>query len=84
MIKELNADQAHFVAILAKAARSQRDETLRKAKEEDLVDVRAARAEHNPTATLGFAPLRADSAQTAALQDAIASCHGAPARSSTR
>ena len=73
MIMELNADQAHFVAILAKAARSQRDEALRKARDENLVDVKAARGEHNPTAMLGFAPLRSDSAQTAALQDAIAS-----------
>ncbi len=73
MIKELNTDQVHFVAILAQAARTQRDEMLRRVKERELADVTAARGEHNPTAMLGMEPLRPDAAQRAALQDAIAS-----------
>jgi len=73
MIKELNTDQVHFVAILAKAARIQRDELLRPVGEKDLGNVVPARGEHNPTAMLGLEPLRADAAQTVALQEAIAS-----------
>ncbi len=77
MIKELNTDQVHFVAILAKAARTQRDEMLRRVKEQELADVTAARGEHNPTALLGMEPLRSDAAQRAALQNAIASLSAA-------
>lgn len=71
MLKELNVDQARFVAILAKAARAQRDELLREVAEKELADVIAARGEHNPTATLAFEPLRSDATQTAALREAI-------------
>ncbi len=73
MLKELNADQARFVAILAKAARTQRDELLREVPEKELVDVNPARGEHNPTVMLAFDPLRSDAPQTAALREAIAS-----------
>ncbi len=72
MIKELDTGQVHFIAILAKAARSQRDESLRGVREGELADVTTARGEHNPTAMLGLEPLRPDAAQTVALQDAIA------------
>lgn len=72
MIKELNTDQVHFIAILAKAARTQRDEMLREVREGELSDVTAGRGEHNPTAMLGLEPLRPDAPQTIALQDAIA------------
>ena len=72
MLQELNVDQARFVALLAKAARTQRDELLGNVAENDLADVRAARGEHNPTAALGFDPLRTDAAQTAALREAVA------------
>ena len=73
MLKELNVDQARFVALLAKAARTQRDELLGKVAEKELVDVTPARGEHNPTAMLGFEPMRSDAAPTAALREAIAS-----------
>ena len=73
MLKELTAEQAQFLAILAKAARIQRDEVLRSVSEEDLDAVRPGRGEHNPTAALGFEPLSADAPQIAALRDAIAS-----------
>ncbi len=73
MIKELNTDQVHFLAILAKTARTQRDGLLRPVGEQDLSDVHPARGAHNPTAMLGLEPLRGDAAQTVALQDAIAS-----------
>jgi hypothetical protein len=68
----LNPDQAHFVAILAKAARMQRDEFLGNVREDDLVDLKPARGEHNPTAALGFEPVPADASQITALRDAIA------------
>lgn len=73
MLKELNVDQARFVAILAKAARVQRDEVLREVGEKALVDVKPARGEHNPAAALGLESLRSDASQTAALREAIAS-----------
>jgi hypothetical protein len=73
MLKELNVDQARFVAILAKASRVQRDEVLREVGENELVDVKPARGEHNPAATVGLESLRSDAAQTAALRDAIES-----------
>jgi len=72
MLKELDIQQARFVALLAKAARAQRDELLGNVAENDLADTKAARGEHNPTAALGFDPLRTGASQTAALQEAIA------------
>ena len=72
MLKELTVDQAQFIAILAKAARVQRDEVLRSVAEEDLDAVQPGRGEHNPTAALGFEPLSADAPQISALRDAIA------------
>jgi hypothetical protein len=73
MLKELNVDQARFVALLAKTARAQRDDLLGNVPEDDLADLKAARGEHNPTAALGFDPLRANAPQTTALRDAVAS-----------
>lgn len=72
MLKELNVDQAHFIAILAKAARTQRDELLGNVAEDDLNGPTPGRGEHNPTAALGFEPLAPEAAQTAALREAIA------------
>jgi len=54
MLKALNPDQAHFVALLAKTARTQRDLFLGNIREGDLAESKAARGEHNPTAELGF------------------------------
>jgi hypothetical protein len=73
MLKALNVDQARFVALLAKAARAQRDDVLGNVAEVDLVDLKVARGEHNPTAALGFDPVRASAAPTAALREAVTS-----------
>lgn len=58
MLDELDVEQARFVALLARAAREQRDDLLGNVAENDLADLKAARGEHNPTAALGFDPLR--------------------------
>jgi hypothetical protein len=72
MLKNLNADQARFIAILAKTARAQRDSVLGNVAEEDLAELKPARGEHNPTAALGFEPLSPEAPQAAALGEAIA------------
>ncbi len=73
MLKELNVDQARFIALLARTARTQRDALLDNVAEEDLGGITPGRGEHNPTAELGFEPLPAADSQTAALREAIAS-----------
>jgi hypothetical protein len=73
MLNALNPDQAHFVALLAKAARVQRDRLLGNVAEDDLIELKAARGEHNPTAAMGLAPVPPESSQITALRDAIAS-----------
>ena len=72
MLAALNADQARFVALLAKAARAQRDDLLGNTAEEDLAPLSAARGEHNPTALLGLEPLRPGAGQTEVLREALA------------
>ena len=73
MLKDLTVDQARFVALLAKAARAQRDVLLGNVAEDDLAkELKPARGEHNPTAALGFDPLPPSKPQTVALQEAIA------------
>lgn len=72
MLTALNADQARFVALLAKAARAQRDDLLGNTAEADLAPLSAARGEHNPTALLGLEPLRSAASQIEALRQAIA------------
>jgi Protein of unknown function (DUF3775) len=71
MPKILQRRQAHFIALLAKAAREERDALLGGIEEKELGDPKPGRGEHNPTAALGFEPLPADSPQLAALRDAI-------------
>ena len=73
MLTDLNVDQAHFIALLARTARTQRDALLGNVAEVDLGGVMAGRGEHNPTAELGLEPLPAEASLTAALRDAIAS-----------
>ena len=73
MLKELNIDQARFVALLAKTARAQRDALIGKVAEGDLSEFTAARGEHNPTAALGLDPLPAASLQAEALRQAVTS-----------
>lgn len=70
MLRNLNVDQARFVAILARTARMQRDSFLGNVAEDDLGGSQPGRGEHNPTAELE--PLPLDAPQTAALREAIA------------
>lgn len=72
MLKDLNPEQARFIALLAGAARIKRDEQLGIVAERDLAEVKPARGEHNPTASLGLEPLADSSPQFRALRDAIA------------
>jgi hypothetical protein len=71
MLNELNADQAQFVAVLAKAARMQRDSALAEVREADLTETTPARGEHNPTADLGFVALPEDASQLTMLREAV-------------
>jgi hypothetical protein len=73
MLRELNKDQAHFIALLARVARLQRDNLLGNVAEKDLGGTRASRGEHNPTALLAFEPLPWDAEQLTALREAISS-----------
>jgi hypothetical protein len=73
MLKDLNADQVRFIALLANTARTQRDALLGNVAEADLDGLQPERGDHNPTAELGFEPLPPEASQTAALQDAIGS-----------
>ena len=73
MLRELNKDQAHFIALLARVARMQRDNLLGNVAEKDLGGTRASRHEHNPTALLGFEPLPPEAEQLTALREAISS-----------
>ena len=80
MLRDLNVDQAQFIALLAKTARTQRDALLGNVAERDLDGVTPGRGEHNPTAELGLEPLPAEASQTAALREAIASLSTAARR----
>lgn len=72
MLTNLTNDQAHFIALLAKTARAQRDMLLGNVAEEDLGGTEPARGEHNPTAEFGYQPLAPESEQLTALREAIA------------
>jgi hypothetical protein len=72
MLKDLNADQARFIAILAKTARTQRDALIGHVPERDLDGLTPGRGEHNPTAELGFEPAPPGAPQTTALSEALA------------
>jgi hypothetical protein len=72
MLKELSVDQAKFVALLAKAARTERDGFLAKVAEKDMDGVEPARGEHNRTAELGFEQLPPEGLQAKALREAVA------------
>jgi hypothetical protein len=71
MLNELNRDQAQFVAVLAKAARMQRDAAIAEVREADLTETKAAGGEHNPTADLGFVALPEDASQLTMLREAV-------------
>jgi len=71
MLRALNTDQVHFIALLAQVARIQRDKLLGNVAEEDMGGTRPSRGEHNQTALLGFEPLPPDCEQLTALREAI-------------
>ena len=72
MLKDLDVDQARFIALLANTARAQRDALLGNVAENDLDGPTPGRGEHNPTAELGVEPLPADASKpAAALCEAI-------------
>ena len=71
MLRALNTDQVHFIALLAQVARIQRDKLLGNVAEEDMGGTRPSRGEHNPTALLAFEPLPPDCEQLTALREAI-------------
>ncbi len=71
VLNELNVDQVRFIALLARAARTQRDTSLGHIADKDLDGAEAARGEHNPTGELGFDPLSAQNTQLAALSSAL-------------
>jgi len=71
MLRELNVDQVRFIALLAKAARTERDAFLAKVAEKDIDGLQAARGEHNPIAQLGFEQLPPGTSQASALREAI-------------
>jgi hypothetical protein len=79
MLRDLNVDQARFIALLAKSARAQRDALVGHVTEEALGGTMPERGEHNPTAELGLEPLSAKDSPAASLREAIASL-SAPAR----
>ena len=71
MLEQLNVDQVRFVALLAKAARAERDAMLGHGPDRDLSETAPARGEHNPTTALGLDPLPEQDRQLAALHDAL-------------
>jgi len=73
MLEVLTVNQAHFIALLARTARLQRDAVLGNVAEADLGALTPARGEHNPIAELGFDPLPNEAPQPAAIREAIAS-----------
>jgi len=73
MLKDLNGDQARFIALLAKTARTQRDAVLGNVAERDLGGSTPGRGEHNPTAEFGLDQMSAGDSQMAALREAITS-----------
>lgn len=73
MLRDLNVEQARFIALLSRTARTQRDALLGNVAEQDLGGLTPGRGEHNPAADLGLEPVPADNLQIAALREAIAS-----------
>jgi Protein of unknown function (DUF3775) len=72
-LRALSVSQVHFIAILGKTARAQRDSLLDNVTENALGEPKPGRGEHNPTAALGFEPLPPGASQTTALHEAIIS-----------
>jgi hypothetical protein len=71
MLKVLKPLEVHFIALLAKAARDERDALLGNVPAGALDEPQPAHGEHNPTSALGFEPLPLDSPQLAALREEL-------------
>jgi hypothetical protein len=71
MLKDLNRDQAEFVAVLARAVRAQRDSSITEVREADLAEPKPVRGEHNPMGRLGFVALPEDAQQLTMLREAV-------------
>jgi hypothetical protein len=80
LLKNLNVEQARFIALLARFARMGRDARLGHLPEGDLDGLEPARGEHNPTAELGFLPVSAEASATMTLRDAVAALSEAARR----
>lgn len=84
MLRDLNVDQARFIALLARTARTQRDALLGNVAEEDLDGVTPGRGERNPTAELGFEALPARIRRQLRFAKQLLRCRGQHVRSYTR
>ena len=72
MLKDLNVDQARFIALLAKTARAERDAMLGHGRDRAFDETVASRGERDPTAARGLDPLPAHNMQLRALRSALA------------
>jgi len=72
MLKNLKANQVHFIAMVAQTARKQRDAVLGNVAEADLGGPTPARGAHNPVADIGLTSLASDTSLPADLEGAIA------------
>jgi len=72
MLKSLKANQVHFIAMLARTARKQRDAVLGNVVEADLGGPPPARGAHNPVADIGLTSLASGTSLPADLAGAIA------------
>jgi hypothetical protein len=73
MLTNVTDRQTRLIALLAKAARAQRDAFLGNVAEASLGGAEPARGEHNPTAELGYDPLPPGSDPLTHLRAAIES-----------
>ena len=71
MLRTLNRGQVRFIALLAKAARDERDSLLGNIREKELGEPKPERGEHNPTEALAFEPLPQGSPQLLDLREVI-------------
>jgi hypothetical protein len=71
MRRRLNPEKARFVALIAKAARAQRDAALDGIRESEFVEPTPAHGERNPMEGLGLDPSVSAAAQAARLREAV-------------
>lgn len=76
-MKVLNISQVRFIALLAKAARMERDALLGNVPEEDFAEPKPSRGDHNVLASLGLEDLPVGTSQRDFLKAAINRLPGA-------